>query len=90
MRHVLAVLIVGVTLALTASAALADGPGIVSGQVTQKFTADGDGEYLIAVNGQPYVVPMTFWIAVQVDDTVKVTGQQWEIVRTALGQTPTE
>ncbi len=85
MRHVLAVLTVGAMLALTTSAALAGGQGI-SGQVTQKFTASDNNGPLIAVNGGPYDVPTVFWSTVQVGDTVKYTGQQWEIVQTALGQ----
>jgi len=60
--------------------------GYVSGVVTQKFTGGHDGDnYEIAVDGSPYDVPMTFWLSVQVGDTVKYAGRIWQIVRRSTG-----
>jgi hypothetical protein len=60
------------------------GQGYVAGVVTQKFTGGRDGDsFEIAVEGSPYEVPMTFWLSVQVGDTVRYAGQTWQIVKRA-------
>src|SRR5215467_6647912 len=38
------------------------GKGYIYGRVTQKYNMGGNSEtYMIAVNGQPYQVPLGFW-----------------------------
>ena len=65
-----------------AGAAAGYGPGYVFGTVTQKFTPGHDGgEYEIAVEGSPYEVPIMFWRSVQVGDTVRYTGTEWQVVK---------
>lgn len=66
------------------------GHGYVYGPVTEKFRHGGEGgdTYLIAVSGSPYEVPPEFWARVQVGDTVKFTGKQWQVIKTAKGETP--
>lgn len=75
--------IVVVLLSLRVAGATAGyGPGYVFGTVTQKFTGGHDGgEYEVAVDGAPYEVPMTFWLSVQVGDTVRYTGAEWQVVK---------
>ncbi len=66
------------------------GSGYVYGPVTQKYRSGGDAEsWTIAVNGTPYAVPIEFYNRVNLGDTVKFTGSQWEIVKTASGTPPT-
>jgi len=62
------------------------GQGFIIGPVTAKYRGGADsGNYLIAVNDKPYDVPPDFYNQVQVGDTVKFTGRQWLIVKTANG-----
>jgi hypothetical protein len=66
------------------------GSGYVYGPVTQKYRSGGDSEtWNIAVDGTPYTVPLEFYNRVNLGDTVKFTGNQWQIVKTASGATPT-
>jgi hypothetical protein len=51
----------------------------VQGEVTQKFRARND-YYLIAVNGQPYEVPLDFYNRVNVGMVVKFDGTNWTII----------
>ena len=81
MRHIVALSLVGTVLALTVSTALAVGP-VVEGSVTQKFThSDGDDDYLIAVDGTPYAVPLDFYARVHVGNTVRFDGTNWTILK---------
>jgi hypothetical protein len=62
------------------------GQGFIIGPVTAKYRSSPDsGSYLIAVNGTPYDVPQDFYNQVQIGDTVKYTGKQWLLVKTADG-----
>jgi len=62
------------------------GQGFVIGPVTSKYRGGADsGSFLIAVNGTPYDVGPDFYNQVQIGDTVKYTGKQWLIVKTANG-----
>ncbi|HEX9247706.1 MAG TPA: hypothetical protein VGA35_16225 [bacterium] len=62
------------------------GQGFVIGPVTSKYRGGADnGSFLIAVNGTPYDVGPDFYNQVQIGDTVKYTGRQWLIVKTANG-----
>jgi hypothetical protein len=88
-RTVQAVLFVMVLSLFAADFSMGCGKGYVYGPVTQKFNRGGDSQtYLIAVSGTPYEVPMDFWQKVQLGDTVKYTGKQWQLVKTAKGETP--
>jgi len=51
----------------------------IQGEVTQKFRARDD-YYLIAVNGQPYEVPLDFYNRVNVGMVVKFDGTNWTII----------
>jgi hypothetical protein len=51
----------------------------VQGEVTQKFTPFRD-TYEIAVNGQPYPVPLGFYDRVDVGTVVKFDGANWSII----------
>ncbi|HLW59793.1 MAG TPA: hypothetical protein VKV57_07680 [bacterium] len=65
------------------------GQGYVYGPVTQKFRNGQDsGDFVLAVNGEAYSVPQGFWNSVGLGDTVRFTGREWEIVKTAQGVTP--
>jgi hypothetical protein len=62
------------------------GQGFVIGPVTAKYRSRPEGgSFLIAVNGTPYDVGPDFYNQVQIGDTVKYTGKQWLIVKTANG-----
>jgi hypothetical protein len=89
-RTVQAILFVLVLSLFAADFSLGCGKGFVYGPVTQKFRRGGDdgSTFLIAVSGTPYEVPQTFWFNVQLGDTVKYTGKQWLLVKTAKGETP--
>ena len=87
-RTIQVLLFVAVLSMFAADFSVGCGQGYVNGPVTQKFRGSGDaGNFSIAVNGTPYDVPQNFWYAVNVGDTVKFTGKQWEIVKTANGKT---
>jgi hypothetical protein len=90
LRTVQAILFVLVLSLFAADFSLGCGHGYVYGPVTQKFRHGGDdGEtFLIAVSGTPYEVPQAFWTRVELGDTVKYTGKQWQLVKTAKGETP--
>ena len=69
------------------------GQGFVYGPVTQKYRTGPDSDtHVIAVNDTPYDVPQGFYNQVQIGDTVKFTGREWQIVKTAGGTpvTPTQ
>jgi hypothetical protein len=51
----------------------------VQGEVTQKFTSLRD-TYLIAVNGQPFQVPLDLYDRVDVGTVVKFDGSEWSII----------
>jgi hypothetical protein len=51
----------------------------VQGEVTQKFT-DDKGTFRIAVNGEPYDVPLNFWQRVDVGTVVQFDGTNWSII----------
>lgn len=53
---------------------------VVQGEVTQKFTDTKGGDYMIAVNGQPYVVPLSLYDRVDVGTIVRFDGTSWTIV----------
>ena len=54
------------------------GKGYIYGRVTQKYNMGGNSEtYMIAVNGQPYQVPLGFWQTVSLGDWVRYTGKDW-------------
>jgi len=53
------------------------------GEVTQKFTPFRD-TYEIAVNGQPYSVPLGFYDHVEVGTVVKFDGANWSIISGGL------
>ncbi len=77
MRKILVALALGITILIPSGAALA---GDVHGLVTQKFSSGGDGgDYRIAVDGTPYGVPLDFYFAVNVGDTVNFDGRNWTI-----------
>ncbi len=78
MRKVLALLIVGATLALAPSLGLASTLA-VDGSVTQKFIATGDVG-MIAVDGIPYEVPLAFYLTVNVGDIVHFDGVNWVVM----------
>lgn len=80
MRRIVALLMMGATLALTTSAGLAFNPA-VHGSITQKFTGEvSNGDYLVSVDGTPYAVPLNVYLAVHVGDTVNFDGTHWTIV----------
>lgn len=69
-----------------ADATVGFGAGYVYGTVTQKFTGGHDGgDYELAVDGAPYEVPIMFWLSVQVGDTVRYTGTEWQVVKRSGG-----
>jgi len=95
MNRMVVMAMLAASVGLTSSVALAAaqatvGPGLVYGEVTQKFTPNGGNadNFLIAVRGVPYEVPMAFWYQVQVGNTVRYTGTAWQIVKTAFGPEP--
>ena len=51
----------------------------VQGEVTQKFTPD-KGNYYIAVNGEPYEVPLNLYDHVDVGTVVQYDGTDWTVV----------
>jgi hypothetical protein len=51
----------------------------VRGEVTQKFTSFRD-TYEIAVNGQPYQVPLDLYDRVDVGTVVQFDGANWSII----------
>ena len=54
------------------------GSGYIYGQVTQKYRTGGDAwDFIIAVNGQTYNVPPTFYQSVIVGDWVRFNGKDW-------------
>ena len=55
----------------------------VQGVVTQKFTPG-----LIAVNGQPWLVPLEFYNRISVGMTVRFNGTQWSIVGSSADVKP--
>ena len=84
-----AVLFVLALSAFAADITLGCGQGFVYGPVTQKYHVGADAdEYIIAVNDTPYSVPQSFYNQVGLGDTVKYTGKQWVLVKTARGTTP--
>lgn len=88
-RTLQALLFVLVLSVFAADFSVGCGQGYVYGPVTQKFRTGGDAEaWNIAVNGTPYTVPQEFFNRVSMGDTVKFTGSNWEIVKTASGTTP--
>ena len=77
MRRFLVALALGVASFIPAGVALA---ADVHGVVTQKFVSGGDsGEYRIAVDGTPYVVPLGFYVTVSIGETVNFDGTNWTI-----------
>ncbi len=90
LRTLQALMFVLVLSLLAADFSVGCGQGYVYGPVTQKFTRGGDSgdTWLIAVSGTPYEVPLGFYTKVELGDTVKYTGKQWQIIKTARGETP--
>lgn len=90
LRTLQALLFVLVLSLFAADFSVGCGQGYVYGPVTQKFTRGGDGgdTWIIAVDGKPYEVPQGFYLKVALGDTVKYTGKQWQLVKTARGDTP--
>lgn len=52
----------------------------VQGEVTQKFTPSKGGSYYIAVNGEPYEVPLNLYERVDVGTVVQFDGTNWTII----------
>ncbi len=52
----------------------------VQGEVTQKFTPNKGTYYRIAVNGQPYDVPIDVYDRVDVGTVVQFDGTNWTII----------
>jgi hypothetical protein len=56
----------------------------VYGPVSQKFaTSSQEANKFIEINGQMYEVPVDFYNAVEVGDTVRFNGKQWAVVKKA-------
>ena len=53
---------------------------VVQGEVTQKFTPQRQGQYTIAVNGQPYEIPLGLYDRVDVGTVVQFDGTNWTII----------
>ncbi|MHB8732364.1 MAG: hypothetical protein ACYDAB_11315 [bacterium] len=59
----------------------------VYGPVEQKYVKNRDEfDPQIMVGGQTYLVPVTFFDAISVGDTVKYNGTKWSIVKTSDGR----
>jgi len=79
-----ALLFIAILSVFAADFSVGCGQGYVYGPVTQKLnTGGGNGDYLIAVDGATYDVPLSFYNQVRVGDTVKFDGRAWTIVKPA-------
>jgi len=59
----------------------------VYGPVEQKYTTGSDeGDRLIMIQGQTYLVPPAFYTVISVGDTVKYNGTKWSIIKYADGR----
>ncbi len=88
-RMWMALLFVAVLSAFAADISVGCGQGYVYGPVTQKFLTGGDtGDYMIAVSGTAYEVPLAFYQQVRVGDTVKFDGKAWSIIKRAESPAP--
>jgi hypothetical protein len=73
-----AMLFVLVLTMFAADVSVGCGSGYVYGQVTQKYRTGGDAmDFIIAVNGQTFNVPATFYQSVFVGDWVRFNGKDW-------------
>lgn len=59
----------------------------VYGPVEQKYVTseNKDPDKLIMISGQTYLVPPSFFAAIEVGDTVKYNGKKWAIIKRADG-----
>ena len=77
-RTIRAMLFVLMLTMFAADVSVGCGSGYVYGQVTQKYRSGADAfSFIIAVNGQTYNVPPTFYQSVIVGDWVRFNGKDW-------------
>lgn len=88
-RTIKTLVFVALLAALAADLSVGCGQGYVYGPVTQKFTSgEGVDQTQLAVNGDPYLVPYSFYQQVRIGDIVKFDGKEWTIVKRAGAITP--